>query len=109
MSGILDDLSDMFPDEVSVEPLTGEDRYGKKTYGTAVVYRAFVFGRIRKVMTMEGQEKVSSVTAVIASSAILDVKSRYTLPVRFTPRVPVVLAVDNSTDESGAHHSTVYF
>lgn len=112
---ILPDLIDLFPDIVSWEQYTGEDTFGVKTYAAAAPLTAFVYGRNTKVMSTHGQEVVSSVQAVIASTTLLSPRDRFTLPARFTPveavtpYYPPVLAVDNSTDEGGHHHATVYF
>lgn len=107
--GIVDDLEDMFPDTVVMETLSSGDRYGAKTASTSVSISAYVSGRETKVRDNQGQMRTSSVHATLAGCYGATPDHRFTLPDRFNPRQPVVLAVMRSTDEDGPHHETVYF
>lgn len=108
---ILPYLADMFPDTVIIESFVSETDKGVRTYDTANPrsYAAFVYGKIRMIRTMDGQEKISNVTVVLATTETVTTKDRYTLPTRFQPNQPIALNVHFHTDENGAHHSTIYF
>ncbi len=107
--GIVDDLADMFPDTVVMETLGTGDRYGAKTVTASVSIKAYVSGRETKVRDAQGQMRSSSVHATLAGCYGATPNHQFTLPDRFNPRSPAVIAVMKSTDEDGPHHETVYF
>ena len=119
-------LLDFFPDTIIVEPFTGNNRYGVKTYGaplgTGGVIRARITGKVQTVEGDDGQEHVSRVNALLAGAYGVTAQDRFTLPVRFstdknasTPedqlraRQPTALSVAQVSDENGPHHERVYF
>lgn len=116
---IVGELSELFPDDVTIEPLTSVDENGTPTYGTSYTVKARMIGRTKLVADSDGQEHVSSVQAVLAGNYGATAKDRFTLPLRFSTntydpldvfaRQPRAIAVDNETDENGAHHQTVQF
>jgi len=117
---ITDDLYDMFPDRITVEPFVSVDEEGNATYGTPVLnVPARVIGRTRTAAGPDAQEHVSNVQAMLPGEYGFTANDRYTLPVRFSlnpndpsdlyARQPRAIAVDRSTDEDGAHHQTIYF
>jgi hypothetical protein len=107
---IIDDLLDMFPDTVDVEEPSAYDTYGRPTgYGTKKTIAARVTGRIMVVKGMDGQEKVSTVQVVIAGVVGVTPQARVTLPARYVPNQPKVIAVSKATDENGPHHERIYF
>ena len=116
---IYDDLAEMFPDEVTIEPFIGADRYGKPEYTSPFTVAARVIGRTRMALDADGQERVSNIQAVLKGFFGATPQDRYTVPARFSlnpldptdieARQPRALAVDKETDENGAHHETVYF
>lgn len=107
--GIIDDLADLFPDTVVMTTMGAGDRYGAKTPGTAVSIPAYVSGKETIVRDATGQQRTSSVHAVLAGTFGATPDHKFTLPDRFNPREPAVIAVMRSSDEDGAHHETVYF
>lgn len=101
------DFLDMCPHTVTVEPFVSFDQYSAKTYGSAVTYRARVQGKTQMVMTLSGEEAVSTVTVYLAAGTI-GAQDRITLPSPFAPTQPNILSVQRVSDESGQHHIAVY-
>lgn len=99
--------ADMMPHTVTIEPWQSIDEYGAPTYGVAVVYRARVQAKIRKIVTAQGEEVVSTITCYIAGLEITP-RDRMTLPNQFSPNQPKILGVGLISDEAGLHHSVVY-
>lgn len=109
----------MFPDKITIEPTTGSDAYGTKTYGASYIVDARIVGRVKIVADQDGKESVSSVQATLAGSFNVSAADRFTLPARFSSnptdpdeiiaRQPQALAVDQTSDENGPHHEVVYF
>jgi len=108
-ASIIPDLLDLFPDIVVVEEPTGFDRTGKPLgYGAARQLPARVLGQNKIVRGSDGQEKVSSVTVLFGGAFGVTPKARVTLPARFVPRNPTVIAISHGEDENGAHHERAY-
>lgn len=112
----------MFPDDLIIEPCTGSDAYGNKTYGAAYTIEARIVGRIKIIVDSDGRESVSHVQATIAGAPGTKADDRFTLPVRFSAnpsetdptkalaaRQPTALAVDHLSDEFGPHHEIIHF
>lgn len=108
MMNIVHDLLELLPDTIVVTPVGTFDGFGAETPGTAKTYRAWVAGRIQQVRMADGKIIRSTVQAIVAGTGI-KVTDVITLPSRFTPRQPPIIAVDKATDENGAHHDTIYF
>src|SRR5574341_2104202 len=108
MESILEDLGELFRDEVEVTPRTFNG-YGEETLGTMFKVRAKTSGRHQQVMDRNGKYVTSSVEAIVKGAYGLTETHKYRLPSRFSPREPDAGAVAQRTDENGAHHETVYF
>lgn len=99
---------------VTVEPVTGWDQYGQKTYGAAVSYRARVSGKRRLVRSDKGDLVVSSHQVYFATTPAITPHDRITLStgdVNSTEpgaRQPAILAVGKFPDDMGGVHLTVY-
>lgn len=109
----------MFPDSMTVEPYTGSDVEGTKTYGPPFTVICRIGGRTKTVADSDGRERVSSVQATVPGAYGLQTNDRYTLPARFSvnpsdptdlvARQPEALGVDQLSDENGPHHEVVQF
>lgn len=107
---IVDDLLDLMPDEIGVEPYISSDGRGVRSYGPLVNRVCRISsGHHKIVRDASGQEKVSTIMAVFGGAFNITAKDRFTLPVRFSPRQPVPISVVHSSDENGAHHERVFF
>ncbi|MCR4375682.1 MAG: hypothetical protein NUW22_12615 [Acidobacteria bacterium] len=92
-------------DLVTIEPYSGQNRYGEATYGSAVTYRAHCQGKIQRITGLDGQEHVSQVTSYLIGTVAVSTRDRITLPSRFSPTQPPILAVRQVSSERGWHHS----
>jgi hypothetical protein len=116
---ITNDLADLFPDDLIVERAGASDENGDRSFGAPFTIKSRIIGRTKLVADADGNEHVSSVQAVTKGAFGLTAKDRYTLPLRFSTnpndaadlvaRQPRAIAVDNESDENGAHHETVQF
>jgi hypothetical protein len=109
-SPIVDDLLDLFPDEVLITPGTRNSFGEFNATGPAVIRKAHVFGQIRQTRSQwDGLMKTTTITAILAGDFSTLVSARFTLPSRFVPNQPIAVAVAKHTDDNGPHHETVYF
>ena len=98
---IVADLSDMLADTIIWESLTDSGGgLGGATYADEVPLIARVSGRIRRVRGLDGTEVVSTVTAIVGGAYGIKVGDRITLPARFSPNQPSIVAVAKQTDET---------
>lgn len=104
----IDQWLDFMPDTITIDPYGSQNKYGEETYGASATYRSRVVGKVRKVTDMNGQERVSTVTAYIGGTPTITPRDRITLPARFNPTQPEILAIGLWPDESGTHHVAVY-
>lgn len=101
-------FSDLMPDTVTVEPYLGNvSGYATPVYGAAVSYRCYIQSKVKLVRDGRGQERVSTVQIYLDRYVAIDPRARITLPARFSPRQPVVVAIEQHSDESGPHHTVV--
>ena len=103
----ISEWADLMPDTVTLEPWTGQDGYGEPTYGDPVTYPARVVGKTRLVRTVSGEEKVSTVTVYLGAVPGASPQDRVTLPSRFVPQQPIILAIERIPDETGALYDAV--
>ena len=104
-------LRDLMPDTVTVEPYAGtRNGAGEKNYGPGVVYTCRASGKNRMVRDSKGDERVSSVTVVLDQAVdSMGPEDRITLPARFVPQQPPILAIARVGDVDGSlAHTTVY-
>jgi hypothetical protein len=70
------------------------------SYNASVSYPAKIDLRIKKVVSLKGQDAVSTCLIVIPASVSLDLlgRDRITLPASMGSRQPVILAIENAID-----------
>lgn len=110
MQQILNDLADMFPDTMTVTPIT-KDGFGKViASGTAFPVKVKLSNSEAQVMSEGVGLVTSNLQAIVLGAYNLTTdKHRYTLPSRFSPREPKPVSIGRRSDENGAHHETVFF
>ena len=107
---LLDELQDMFPHSITVEPFSSADGRGVKTYGTGVSRKCRIAQSNNKVIRDDtGIEDVSTVNAVFAVKFGVTAKDRFTLPSGYEPTQPEGMAVTKAVDENGQHHERIFF
>ena len=106
MGGGVTDFLDLMPATVTVAPTTGVDGYGTPSYGAPVSYRARVVYKQELVRTPSGDEITARGHVWLVTAVRIPDVNRITLPDATTPQI---LVSENYPDQSGAHHSKVYF
>jgi hypothetical protein len=101
-------LLSLMADTVTIESASTHNEYGETTYGAASTYQARVQGRVKMIRTPMGDEKVSTVQVYLAQVTSVTVRDRLTLPARYDPTTPDILAVVQAVDENGAYGEVVY-
>jgi len=102
------ELLDLFVDSVTVTPWSSADQYGQASYGTGVVYTGKIGGKNTMVRNAAGQEVVSSKQVIFSTTLTVSTKDKVTLPTGSVPLNPPILAVQQFSDEDGAHHTTIF-
>jgi hypothetical protein len=98
------EIDDILNDTVTIEPFLGEDTNGDRTYGTAVTYPAFVSQRIKKVLSMQGEDVVSTVSVMLDGAVVFDRRGRDRItidPGTAYASQPVILAMEDAKDGDG--------
>lgn len=104
--GVPRDFAEMMRDEITVEPQSTVDLYGKQSYGVGVSYPCRIMGEQRIRRDKEGREVVEQGRAVIYGVAVVDVRDRVTLP---NGEKALIVSVDQLADERGDHHTVIGF
>ena len=97
-----EDLRELMTDTITIEPYAGQNVNTEESYGAGVDYTCRCVGKRRLVRTVDGREAISEVQAHLDQIITIDPRSRLTLPVRFTPSQPRILAVQMLPDEGVA-------
>ena len=98
------EIDDILNDEITIEPFVSQDANGDRTYGAAVTYPAFVSQRIKKVVSMQGEDTVSSVSIMLDGAVVFDLRGRDRItidPGTAYATQPVILAMEDAKDGDG--------
>lgn len=112
MSSLVAALIDLAPQQLTLEPLTGRDNYGKPTYGAAVSYNCHMIYKNQRVAAFsraikgEGADMISTAQAIIMGTPAVKYDDRITLP---DGAQPVILSVERHADETGDVYVKVLF
>lgn len=108
-ASIIADLLELMPDTVDAQ-YGNTDAFGAFTpSGAAVSVQCRVSTKTRLTRNSAGQEVVSSAQIHTGGVFNLTVEHhRYTLPIRFSPRLNIkAVRIDRVADENGPHHEVV--
>lgn len=107
--GQLRAFTGMMNDTVSIAPYTGVNRNGEHLYGDAVSYTARVVGKNRHVISRDTEQVLSTATIYLGTipTVAMSPLDLITLPARFNPRQPPILAIEQTPDDHGIHHVTL--
>lgn len=94
----IDDLLDLMPNDVTVQPFVGRDSYGSPSYGSPATYKARVNYKAHNILGPDNQIILSNGTIWMACSDPLKADDLFTLP---DGSSPIILKVTRETDESG--------
>lgn len=85
---------------VTYETFHSINSYGDPSYNTGTSVKAKIDLRIRKVITLEGKEAVSTCLIVLPSTISPDLygRDRITLPAAYGSRQPVILAIEDARE-----------
>ena len=101
-------LQRMLNTTVTLEPYVSQDAYGMPSYGPAQTVAARVEWRIRRIVDMQGVERISRAKVFLDGSVAVQLKDRLALKDGTTPPI---LALYSPTERRGsaAHHHEVLF
>ena len=105
---MLDGLSDLFPHVVNVTRQTF-DGWGKATAGASFTVPSYVYGEASRVTNGKGITVDSKYKMVTNGYFALSEADAFVLPAQFHVVSGACVAVEDHSDEDGAHHQTVYF
>lgn len=105
---MLDDLLELFGDEVTLEPYVSQDQMGLAVFGSGVSRAAHIEGSSVLVRDPSGQERVSRVQVYLPGAYDTSELDRITLPAPWNPTQPPIISVERESDEAGSHHEVVY-
>lgn len=90
---------------ITLETFHSMDQYGDPSYNTSVSYPARIERRIKKVISLQGQEAVSSTLIILDGNVSLDEfgRDRITLPTTMGSKQPVILSIEDARDQSGVN------
>ena len=104
---MISELRAFMTSTITVEPWTGQDVYGKATYGTAVSIAARISEKPSRVLDSAGQTVVTGATAwTDAANTVITSKDRVTLP---DGSQPPLIAVHRMPDDIGIVLTTLSF
>lgn len=104
---LMNEMADFLPHLISIEPYSGQDRFGEPSFGTAVVYKGRVELKNRMVRDSLGQERVSRGKIFLNTQTIPSSKDRITLPTGYEPTNPEILAIHPKENETGIDHIVI--
>lgn len=85
---------------VTFEGFNSIDQYGDPSYNASTTVAAKIDLRIKKVVTLQGQEAVSTTLIILPASVSPDLygRDRITLPSAYGSKQPIILAIENAID-----------
>ena len=98
---------DLMADTVTVAPWSSQSASGVPTYGAAVSYTARVEMKNHLIVDAQGREVLARGRVFMATTTVPSVKDKVTLPSRYVPVSPPILAVSPASDNLGMHHVTL--
>lgn len=106
---LITDLLDLMPDTLLAQFVVPDAYGGFVPSGAAMSLPCYIEGRTQLVRDMSGREVTSSLQVIVGGAFGLTVDShRYTLPIRFAPRVDLTaIAVPHWSDETGPCHQEI--
>lgn len=99
------ELLELMPHTVTVARRIGKDKFGEAEFAPAVPYPAQVVERVKRVRDAAGEERISTVQAIVATDKAISPFDKITLPDGTSPKI---LAVGSYPDEAGLHTVEVY-
>jgi hypothetical protein len=99
------DFLAMMPFTVSIEPVTGQDRYGADTYGPAVEVQALIQQRVQQVRGPTGGEITVDTEVYLGEALEVQPGARLTLP---DASRRIVQSANRNADDKGWHNTILY-
>lgn len=104
---MVSDWLDLMPATITYSTSTGRNSEGAPIQGTTVSYRARVNRKaVRTTNRFSGQDEIAAGQVWIAAALAPTIDSSITLPDGTTP---VIVNWDVISDESGSHHTVIFF
>lgn len=90
---------------IIIESFHSMDGYGDPSYNAAVTYPARIERRIRKVVTMAGEDAISNTLIIVDANVSLNEQGldRLTLPSTMGSTQPVILTIEDARGYDGVN------
>lgn len=109
MIGVFDSSEwlDMMGSTITIEPWVSQSVSGVPTFGAAVSYPCHIQMKNHYVISWEGREVMARGKVFLATTDLISVKDRVTMPAGTVPLQPPLMAVNRQDDETGSHHTVL--
>ena len=96
----MSEFGSLLNQSITFEGFNSIDQYGDASYNASSTVAAKIDLRIKKVVSLQGKEAVSTTLIVIPASVSLDLfgRDRITLPADMGSKQPLILAIENAID-----------
>lgn len=107
----MQDLENLFHQEVTIELFESRSSYGVISYQDPFTCLCRISGEEKEFRDNKGRELVSQVRVTILGDVPnLDGRARVTLPQGYTPKQPPIISVGRYRDMDGnISHTSIYF
>jgi hypothetical protein len=93
-------------EQIQRAPYTGVDSYGQRVYGASIPFRARIDHTTKLTRDAQGEQRVSVTQVYLATTEVIHVLDRITLPDGSTP---LLLRVERLADHKGVLWCTVLY
>lgn len=101
---------DMMSDTVTIYPFVSRSVSGQPTYSaTGTTYPAYIELKNALVVDKMGHTVTARGRVFIGSSVVVGYEDKVMLPSEYVPQNAPIISVNVQNDESGNHHTVLYF
>jgi hypothetical protein len=97
-------LRGMLTQTITQAPYTGQDMYGKPSYGPPLARPAHIEFRVETLADQQGQERVSNTVVTCDGDVPMSLRDKVTLPDGTSPAIQVVERLEDPENPGVAHH-----
>lgn len=103
-SAAIGEWADFMPDTISINAFVSRGSSGITYSATTNTYPAYIELKNHLVIDSQGREVMARGTVYVGTASMIGIEDLLTLPSRYVPQQPPIIAVRPVSDESGVHH-----